>query len=159
MTAAKKILLCSKTTSNTARACHYLTNYRWRQGGAKAPRRLHEGSTKRPWWRREQPRRLHEGFMMPPRSLRNHGGSTKASWTLHDAFAAHPLYKFSGATTVASRSLRGATGNSSNNDKPPKYGARLIVFHSSFTIVYKIGMLFGLLLLAYIRENRNISIV
>ena len=61
------------------RACHYLTNYRWHQGGAKAPRRLYEGSTKRPWWRREQPRRLHEGFMKPPRSFRNHGCSTKAS--------------------------------------------------------------------------------
>ena len=28
------------------RACHYLTNCRWRQGGAK-------DSAKRPWWRHE----------------------------------------------------------------------------------------------------------
>ena len=30
------------------RTCHYLTNFRWRQGGAKALRWLHEGSTKAP---------------------------------------------------------------------------------------------------------------
>ena len=76
-------------------------------GGSKVAPRFREASRKRPWWRSQQPRKLHEGFMKPPLNLRNHGGSTKASRTLYDAVAAHPFCGCSGATTVASRSLRG----------------------------------------------------
>ena len=73
-----------------------MTNYQWRQGGAKAPRRLREGSMK-------QPRSNHEAITKQPRS--NHGGSTKESRTFHDAVAAHLFCGCSGAITVASRSL------------------------------------------------------
>ena len=85
------------------RACRYSSKCRWRQGSAK-----------RPWCLREQPRKLHEGFMKPPRSLRNHGGSTKASRALQDAVAAQPFSGCSGAT-IASWSLRGAVADPSRS--------------------------------------------
>ena len=44
-----------------SRACHYLTNCRWRQGGAEEAPTLREGSTK-------APRRLHEATMVEPRA-------------------------------------------------------------------------------------------
>ena len=43
------------------RACHYLTNCRWRQGGVKVASRWHESSAK-------APRRLHEAIMVAPQT-------------------------------------------------------------------------------------------
>ena len=76
-----------------------MTNCRWCQCSAKAPR----SGLLAPRGTTEAPRRLHEAAAKPSQPRRLHEGLV-----LHDAFVAHPFYGYSGATMVASRSLRGA---------------------------------------------------
>ena len=66
------------TRLNISRPCHYLTNYRWHQGGTKAPRRLHEVTMVAPRATTEAPRRLHEAAAKPSQPRRLHEGLVNA---------------------------------------------------------------------------------